>query len=168
MYERTVTINGFSKAFAMTGWRVGYLAGPKWLLEPAVEIKHTMSICTAPAMQKGALAALASGDTHVDAMAKEYQARRDLILARLDELGLSYGRPGGGLYIYANVSSTGLDAETFCYRLLEEEQVMIFPGTLFADAANEHVRITVLSPRPSIEEALERLARFVHGLRSAG
>lgn len=161
MFERTITINGFSKAYAMTGWRVGYLAGPEWLMEPAVEIKHTMSICTPPAMQYGALAALRNGSESQGAMAKEYEARRDLIVSRLDALGLTYGHPGGAMYIYANISSTGMDAETFCFELLKQEQVMIFPGTLFADDTNQHVRMTVLSPRPSIEEALTRLERFV-------
>ncbi len=164
LYERTVTINGFSKAYAMTGWRVGYLAGPEWLMEPAIEVKHTLSICTPPALQQGALAALRVGANAQRAMAQEYQERRDIILKRLDELGISYGYPGGGMYVYANVSSTGLDAETFCYELLRREQVMIFPGTLFEDDANRHVRITLLSPKDKLEQALDRLARFVESL----
>ena len=164
LYERTVTINGFSKAYAMTGWRVGYLAGPDWLMEPAIEIKHTLSICTPPALQQGALAALRIGANAQRAMALEYQERRDVIMKRLDELGISYGYPGGGMYVYANVSSTGLDAETFCYELLRREQVMIFPGTLFADDNNQHLRITLLSPKDKIEQALDRLARFIESL----
>ena len=164
LYERTVTINGFSKAYAMTGWRVGYLAGPDWLMEPAIEVKQTLSICTPPALQQGALAALRIGANAQRAMALEYQERRDVIMKRLDELGISYGYPGGGLYVYANVSSTGLDAETFCYELLRREQVMIFPGTLFADDNNQHVRITLLSPKDKIEQALDRLARFIESL----
>jgi aminotransferase len=161
MYERTITVNGFSKAYAMTGWRVGYLAAPTWLIEPATEIKHTMSICTAPALQRGALAALEQGDEVVGPMLDEYERRLDVILKGLDGMGITYGRPGGGMYVYANISSTGMDAETFCYELLRQEHVMIFPGTMFADPANEHVRITLLSPMPLIHEALERMARFV-------
>ena len=161
MYERTITVNGFSKAYAMTGWRVGYLAAPSWFIEPAVEIKHTLSICTPPALQHGAMAALEQGDEVVGPMLEEYQRRLDVILEGLDGMGITYGRPGGGMYVYANISSTGMDAETFCYELLRQEQVMIFPGTMFADPANEHVRITLLSPIESIREALERMARFV-------
>ena len=167
MIDRTVTVNGFSKAYAMTGWRVGYLAAPAWLMEPAVEIKHTLSICTPPALQRGALAALESGKSAVAAMLAEYERRLDLVLRCLDEMGISYGRPGGGMYVYANISSTGLDAETFCLELLGQEQVMVFPGTMFADPANRHIRITLLSPFESMEEALKRMKRFVEQVRGA-
>ena len=167
MSDRTITVNGFSKAYAMTGWRVGYLAAPAWFMEPAVEIKHTLSICTPPALQRGALAALEGGDEAVASMLAEYERRLELILRSLDDMGISYGRPGGGMYVYANISSTGLDAETFCYELLRQEQVMVFPGTMFADPANRHIRITLLSPFSSIEEALKRMKRFVEQVRGA-
>ena len=165
MSDRTITVNGFSKAYAMTGWRVGYLAAPAWFMEPAVEIKHTLSICTSPALQRGALAALEGGDEAVASMLAEYERRLELILRSLDDMGISYGRPGGGMYVYANISSTGLDAETFCYELLRQEQVMVFPGTMFADPANRHIRITLLSPFSSIEEALKRMKGFVERAR---
>ena len=167
MRNRTVTVNGFSKAYAMTGWRVGYLAAPAWFMEPAVEIKHTLSICTPPALQRGALAALEGGDEAVASMLAEYERRLELILRSLDDMGISYGRPGGGMYVYANISSTGLDAETFCLELLGQEQVMVFPGTMFADPANRHIRITLLSPFESMQEALKRMKRFVEQVRGA-
>jgi len=167
MAERTVTVNGFSKAYAMTGWRVGYLAAPAWMMESAVEIKHTLSICTPPALQRGALAALESGEGAVASMLAEYERRLDLVLSRLDDMVISYGRPGGGMYVYANISSTGLGAETFCLELLRQEQVMVFPGTMFADPANRHIRITLLSPYKSMEEALARMKRFVGRVREA-
>ena len=164
MYERTITINGFSKAYAMTGWRVGYLAAPMWFVEPAVEVKHAISICTPPAMQMGALPALQNGTEAQLLMTQEYEKRRDIILQRLDKLGISYGYPGGGMYIYANISETGLDAEEFCFELLKQQQVMIFPGTLFADDNNKHVRITLLSPQDTIKIALDRLEQFIASL----
>jgi aminotransferase len=164
MSERTITVNGFSKAYAMTGWRVGYLAAPEWLMEPAIEIKHSISICTSPAMQAGALEALQHGEKDVKEMVTRYERRRDLIMEGLDRLGMTYGHPGGGMYVYANVSSTGLDAERFCYDLLKKEQVMIFPGTLFGDEGNQHVRITLLSPQKMIQEALDRMGRFIGSL----
>lgn len=167
MGDRTVTVNGFSKAYAMTGWRIGYLAAPEWLMEAAVEIKHTLSICTPPALQRGALAALESGDAAVATMLAEYERRLELVLRRLDAMDISYGRPGGGMYVYANISSTGLDAETFCLELLCREQVMVFPGTMFADPANQHIRITLLSPYDSMREALVRMERFVKAARGS-
>jgi aminotransferase len=133
-------------------------------MEPAIEIKHSVSICTSPAMQSGALEALRAGEGALREMVREYQRRRDLIMEGLDRLGMTYGRPGGGMYVYANVSNVGLDAEQFCYDLLRREQVMIFPGTLFADEGNKHVRITLLSPRPVINEALVRIGRFTKSL----
>ena len=165
MIDRTITVNGFSKAYAMTGWRVGYLAAPQWLMESAVEIKHTLSICTPPALQRGALAALKSGEEAVASMLAEYERRLDLVLRHLDDTGILYGRPGGGMYVYANISGTGLDAETFCLELLRQEQVMVFPGTMFADPANRHIRITLLSPFESMQEALKRMKRFVERVR---
>ena len=165
MSDRTVTVNGFSKAYAMTGWRVGYLAAPAWFMEPAVEIKHTLSICTPPALQRGALAALEGGDDAVASMLAEYERRLELVLQSLDEMGISYGQPGGGMYVYANISSSGLDAETFCLELLRQERVMVFPGTMFADPANRHIRITLLSPYSSMEVALRRMKRFVERTR---
>ncbi len=163
--DRTVTVNGFSKAYAMTGWRVGYLAAPAWFMEPAVEIKHTLSICTPPALQRGALAALEGGGEAVASMLAEYERRLDLVLRSLDDMGISYGRPGGGMYVYANISRTGLDAESFCLELLRQERVMVFPGTMFADPANRHIRITLLSPYRSMAVALTRMQRFVEGVR---
>ena len=164
LYDRTITVNGFSKAYAMTGWRVGYLAAPEWFLEPAIEIKHTVSICTSAVMQSGALAALRQGESAVTEMVRRYQQRRDLIMQGLDRIGISYGYPSVALYVYANVSSSGLDAEEFCYQLLRQQQVMIFPGTMFADPANRHVRITLLSPQETIKEALRRIDRFAESL----
>ena len=165
MSDRTVTVNGFSKAYAMTGWRVGYLAAPAWMMEAAVEIKHTLSICTPPALQRGALAALESGEAAVASMLAEYERRLALVVRRLDGMGISYGRPGGGMYVYANISSTGLDAETFCLELLRRERVMVFPGTMFADPANRHIRITLLSPHAAVGEALRRMKGFVERMR---
>ena len=167
LLHRTVTVNGLSKAYAMTGWRIGYLAAPAWFMEPAVEIKHTLSICTPPALQRGALAALEGGDQAVAEMLAEYERRLDLVLRSLDAMGISYGRPGGGMYVYANISSTGLDAETFCLELLRQEKVMVFPGTMFADPADRHIRITLLSPYASMEKALGRMKRFVERTRQS-
>lgn len=165
MRERTITVNGFSKAYAMTGWRVGYLAAPQPFVRAITEVKHTLSICTSSPMQMGALAALTGPHEPVQAMVSEYDRRRHLMMRALDELGFSYGHPGGAMYVYANVSSTGLDSETFCLELLQQAKVMIFPGTLFADEHKNHIRISLLAPMPKMEEAVDRLKQFVANIK---
>jgi aminotransferase len=164
MRERTITVNGFSKAYAMTGWRVGYFAAPQPFVRGITEIKHTVSICTSTPLQMGALAALEGPQEPIQAMADEYDRRRRFLMKALDEMGLRYGYPGGGMYIYANVSSTGLDSESFCLELLKQAQVMIFPGTLFADKHNKHIRISLLAPMPQMEQAVERMKKFIASL----
>lgn len=164
MRERTITVNGFSKAYAMTGWRVGYLAAPHPFVRAITEVKHTLSICTSSPMQMGALAALTGPQEPVQAMVAEYDRRRHLMMTALDDMGWCYGYPGGAMYVYANVSPSGLDSETFCLELLQRAGVMIFPGTLFADEHKDHIRISLLAPMPKMEQAVERLKQFVASL----
>ena len=164
MRERTITVNGFSKAYAMTGWRVGYLAAPHPFVRAITEVKHTLSICTSSPMQMGALAALTGPQEPVQAMVAEYDRRRHLMMTALDDMGWRYGYPGGAMYVYANVSPSGLDSETFCLELLQRAGVMIFPGTLFADEHKDHIRISLLAPMPKMEQAVERLKQFVASL----
>lgn len=164
MRDRTITINGFSKAYAMTGWRVGYLAAPTSFVRAVTEVKHTISISTSTPMQRGALAALQGPIDPIDAMIAEYDRRRRFLMSALDEMGITYGYPGGAMYIYANISSTGLDSETFCLELLRQAQVMIFPGTMFADPNKDHIRISLLAPMPKMRDAVERIHTFVAGL----
>lgn len=160
MRERTVTINGFSKTYSMTGWRVGYLAAPRDLVEMLTEPRHTLSINACTISQHAALAALTGPQDPIDAMIEAYAERRAWLMPALSEAGYSYGHPGGAFYIYTNVSSTGLDSPTFCERLLRETGVMLFPGTMFGDASTDYVRISYLQPLPLIQEAMERIADF--------
>lgn len=161
MRERTITVNGFAKSFAMTGLRVGYFAAPREFTQAVVEVKHTMSICTATPMQQAALAALTGPQSAVEGMRLEYDRRRKALMQALDDMDLTYGHPGGGMYIYVNVSSTGMNSEDFCLRLLQEEGVMIFPGTLFGDTKKDHVRITLLQPLEDIAKATARMKTFI-------
>ncbi len=161
MRERTVTVNGFAKAYAMTGLRVGYFAAPREFAQAVVEVKHTMSICTATPMQQAALAALTGPQTAVEEMRQAYDRRRRALMQALDDMDLTYGHPGGGMYVYVNVSSTGLDSEEFCLRLLQEAGVMIFPGTLFGDPRTDHVRITLLQSLDDIARATARMKQFI-------
>jgi aminotransferase len=157
MRERTITLNGFSKSHAMTGWRVGYLAAPKDFVRRIIEPRHTLSINAATPSQWAALAALTGPQEPVQAMLKAYAERRAYMMEVLDRWGLSYGHPGGAFYIYVNVSSTGRLAADFCERLLLEARVLLLPGTSFADPAGRHTRIGLLQPLDRIREAVARI-----------
>jgi aspartate/methionine/tyrosine aminotransferase len=166
MRERTVTLNGFSKAFAMTGWRVGYLAAPRDVVEMLTEPRHTLSINACTISQHAALAALTGPQEPIDAMIEAYAERRKWLMLALTEAGYTYGHPGGAFYIYTNVSSTGLPAPEFCERLLRETGVMLFPGTMFGDDSSDYIRISYLQPLPLIQEAMDRIAAFTTRARS--
>lgn len=157
MRERTITLNGFSKSHAMTGWRVGYLAAPKDFVRRLIEPRHTLSINAATPSQWAALAALTGPQEPVQAMLEAYGERRTYMMGELDRWGLSYGHPGGAFYIYVNVSSTGRLAADFCERLLLEARVLLLPGTSFADPAGRHTRIGLLQPIERIREAVARI-----------
>ncbi len=165
MKERTITIDGFSKAYAMTGWRVGYFAAPRHFATAMAEIHHGLAICAPAVSQHAALAALTGPQDSVDAARREYDARRRIMMAALDRMGLSYARPNGAFYIYANVSSTGMSASEFCLRLLQEGRVMMFPGSLFGDHCDDYVRISLLQPVPRVEEAARRMAAVVDAMK---
>ena len=167
MRERTVTLNGLSKTYSMTGWRVGYLGAPADFIAKMVEARHTLSINSSSISQYAAVAALTGPQGPIDAMIAEYAERRAWLMPALDEAGFTYGHPGGAFYIYTNVSSTGLPAPGFCERLLKETGVMLFPGTMFGDESTDYIRISYLQPLPLIEEAMGRIADFVQRARSA-
>ena len=162
--ERTVTINGFSKAYAMTGWRVGYFAAAPGLVKALTEVHHGLTICAPAVSQYAALAALQGSQDCVASMRETYDQRRKLMCRALDEMGLSYGKPSGAFYVYANVSPTGLAASEFCVKLLEDARVMIFPGSLFGDHNDDFIRISLLQPVTRLEQAIERMARTVTAL----
>ena len=163
--ERTITLNGFSKSYAMTGWRVGYMAAPEEFARQLVEPHHTLSINANTPAQYGALAAITGPQDAVEAMREEYAERRAYMMEALSQMGLTYGHPGGAFYIYTNVSSTGLAAPEFCMELLRKTGVMIFPGELFGDDSGKYVRISYLQPLPRIREAVDRMGQFMGGLK---
>jgi len=166
MRDRTITLNGFSKSYAMTGWRVGYLAAPLAFARMLIDPRHTLSINTATPSQFAALAALDGPQDAVAEMVEQYRERRRVTMAALDEMGLSYGFPGGAFYIYVNVSSTGMDGESFCLHMLKEGRVMVQPGTMFGDTSNEYIRIGYLQPLPKILEAMERMKAVIARIRA--
>ena len=167
MKDRTITLNGFSKTYAMTGWRVGYLAAPLDFVEKVTEPRHTMSINTCTISQFAALAALTGPREPLQAMLAEYAARRDWLMPALTAAGFTYGHPGGAFYIYTNISSTGMAAPEFCENLLRETGVMLFPGTMFGDDSTDYIRISYLQPLPMIQEAVRRITAFATRARAA-
>lgn len=169
MKERTITLNGFSKTYAMTGWRVGYLAAPADFVTKVTEMRHSLSINTCTISQHAALAAITGPREPIQAMIDDYTARRAYLLPALDEMGLTYGNPGGAFYVYINVSGTGMSTPEFCEKLLRETGVMLFPGTMFGDHDPSYIRMSFLQPLPLIKDAVERMKGFIakHGKAAA-
>ncbi len=161
MKERTITLNGFSKTYAMTGWRVGYMAAPADFVEKLTEPRHTLSINTCTVSQFAALAALTGPQDEMEATFCDYAERRDYLMAALSDAGFSYGAPGGAFYIYTNISATGMKAKPFCENLLRETGVMVFPGDMFGEESSDFIRISYLQPLPVIKEAMCRINRFI-------
>lgn len=167
MKERTITLNGFSKTYAMTGWRVGYMAAPADFVEKLTEPRHTLSINTCTVSQFAALAALTGPQDEMEATFRDYGERRDYLMGALAEAGLSYGAPGGAFYIYTNISSTGMKAKPFCENLLRETGVMVFPGDMFGEPDSDFIRISYLQPLPVIKEAMGRIKSFIDTRKGA-
>ena len=164
MRERTITLGGFSKAYAMTGWRIGYVAAPAPILAELRKI-HQYTIMSAPTMaQIAALEALASGEPHVLAMVEEYDRRRRLIVEGLNSLNLPTFEPKGAFYAYPSIAASGLSDEAFAETLLNEERVAVVPGSAFGGDAG-FVRCSYATAYEKIEQALERMQRFMrrHG-----
>ena len=168
MKDRTITLSGFSKAYAMTGWRIGYLAGPRALIEPMSEVNHAFAISTAAVSQYAALAAMTGPQDCVEDMRQTYDSRRAAICEGLDEIGMTYAEPQGAFYVYANVASLGLGitAGTFCERLLAEGHVMLYPGTIYGDHTDDFVRMSMTQPVARIKIAMQRMAAVVTSYRT--
>ena len=166
MKERTITLSGFSKAYAMTGWRIGYIAGPKDLITPMSEIHHAFAISTAAVSQHAALAAAEGPQDCVEEMRQEYDRRRAAILDGLNAMGLRYAEPQGAFYVYAEVASLGVTASEFCERLLSEGRVMMYPGSIYGDHTDDWVRMSMTQPVPRIHEAMTRMSGVVDAIRA--
>lgn len=160
MRERTILLGGFSKDYAMTGWRIGYAAGPAELIKGLVRV-HQYMVMSAPTMsQFAALEALQSGEPHVEEMRREYDRRRRLIVDGLNRIGLPTFEPKGAFYAFPKVTITGLNDEDFAHRLLQEEHVAVVPGNSFGLGGEGFVRCSYATAYEKIEEALKRIERF--------
>jgi aminotransferase len=160
MRERTITLGGFSKDYAMTGWRIGYAAAPAPVLAAMRKI-HQYTIMSAPTIaQFAAIEALQNGEDHVQRMVVEYDRRRRLIVEGLNELGLKTFEPHGAFYAFPSIRASGMDDETFAEKLLQEEKVAVVPGNAFG-ADGQYVRCSYATSYDEIEEALERIRNFM-------
>jgi len=165
MRERTITLSGFSKAYAMTGWRIGYFAGPRELILPMSEINHAFAISVAAVSQHAALAALTGDQDCVEDMRRIYDERRSALIQGFQEMGIPYAEPQGAFYVYADVSVTGLPATVFCERMLREGRVMIYPGKIYGDHTDDYARVSLTQSVPRIREAIERMKSVVKTIR---
>jgi aminotransferase len=166
MRDRTILMGGFSKAYAMTGWRVGYLAAPAGILEGIVKV-HQYGIMSAPTTaQDAALAAIEDGEPEVERMVAEYDRRRRLVVDGLNAIGLETFEPRGAFYAFPRIAATGLTDEVFTERLLLEERVAVVPGSAFGPSGAGHVRMCYATSYEKLEEALGRIGRFVARTRT--
>lgn len=166
MQERTVFLHGLSKAFAMTGWRIGYVCAPAELVEAMMKIHQYSILCASTMGQEAAIEALDHGAESVESMRKEYELRRNYIVRSFNELGLTCFKPRGAFYVFPDVSSTGLSGREFSLRLLREKKVAVVPGDAFGQDANAHVRCSYATSLEQIKVAVERIGEFCMALRS--
>ncbi|MFG6372932.1 MAG: aminotransferase class I/II-fold pyridoxal phosphate-dependent enzyme [Oscillospiraceae bacterium] len=164
MKERTIVINGFSKAYSMTGWRLGYVCGPKPLVSAMTKL-HQYGIMSAPTnSQYAAIEALNEGDKDIEAMREEYDGRRRFLVDGFRKLGLSCFEPRGAFYTFPCIKSTGLSSEEFCDRFLADERVAVIPGSAFGPGGEGYVRACYAASMKDLATALERLERFLNTL----
>jgi aminotransferase len=162
--ERTLLLHGFSKAWAMTGFRLGYACGPAELIDAMMKIHQYTMLCASSLSQKAAIEALARPEQDVSEMVDEYRRRRNFIAAAFEDMKLECHRPLGAFYAFPNVARFGMKAKDFAIRLLQEEKVAVVPGTAFGECGEGFVRCAYATSMRNIEEAMARLKRFIHRL----
>jgi aminotransferase len=162
--ERTVVLGGFSKAQAMTGWRVGWICAPAPVAELCVRVHQYTMLCAPHVSQIAAVEALSAADGDVREMVADYDRRRRVFVKGLREIGLDCPEPGGAFYAFPSIRGSGLDSETFAERLLKAESVAVVPGNVFGPSGEGHIRCSYATALPQLEEALVRIDRFLHSL----
>ena len=164
MRERTVLINGFSKSYAMTGWRLGYAAAPREILQQMLKIHQYAIMCAPTTSQYAAISALKNGDEDVEQMREAYSQRRRYLVHALREMGLDCFEPYGAFYVFPSIKKFGMTSDEFATRLLQEEKVAVVPGTAFGDCGEGFLRISYAYSLESLKVALDRIRRFVERL----
>jgi len=165
MKERTIFLHGFSKAFAMTGFRIGYACAPPALIEALLRVHQYSMLCASIIAQEAAIEALEHGRPDMEMMREQYRLRRNFIVKSFNEIGLPCHLPVGSFYSFPDIRSTGLSSKEFSVKLLEQERVAMVPGTAFGPSGEGHVRASFCSPMAEIEKAVERTAKFVRNRR---
>ncbi|MGX1192337.1 aminotransferase [Metabacillus sp. SLBN-84] len=165
MRERTLLISGFSKGFAMTGWRLGFIAAPAELSGAMLKIHQYAMMCAPTMAQYGAIEALKNGMQDVEQMKKSYRRRRNFFVETLNEIGLSCHLPGGAFYAFPSIKETGLSSEEFAEKLLIEQKVAVVPGNVFGESGEGFVRCSYASSLEQLQEALRRMAVFMENFR---
>lgn len=161
MYERTVVINGFSKAYAMTGWRLGYSLGPEEVISQMTKL-HQFCIMSAPTTaQYAAIEAMRNGDDDIESMKKEYEMRKRYIVGSFERLGLSCFEPKGAFYCFPCIKSTGLSSDEFCTKLIERKHVAVVPGNAFGESGEGFIRVSYCNSLKNISEAMHRIEQFL-------
>lgn len=166
MRERTVVVNGFSKSYAMTGWRLGYACGPEPILSVMTKVHQSAIMCAPSTSQYAALTALKSCDADIEAMRQEYDTRRRFVVARLNAMGLTCFEPEGAFYVFPSIRSSGLSSEEFAKQLLFAKKVAVVPGTAFGASGEGFVRISYSYSVAHLSEALRRIGDFLQELRA--
>ena len=166
MKERTILINGFSKGFAMTGWRLGYACGPKEIIEQMVKIHQFAIMCAPTNSQYAAVEALRNCDNEVQEMREAYNERRRFLMSEFKRMGLQCFEPFGAFYVFPSIQEFGMTSEEFALRFLDEEKVAVVPGTAFGDCGEGFLRISYAYSIEDLKEALGRLEKFITRLRS--
>jgi aminotransferase len=161
MKERTILINGFSKAYAMTGWRLGYACGPEVIMKQMVKIHQYAIMCAPTTSQYAAVEALRNGDDDVKMMKEQYNHRRRYLLNKFQELGVPCFEPYGAFYVFPCIKKYGMTSDEFCTRLLTEEKLAVVPGTAFGDCGEGYIRISYAYSLDNLKAAMERFERFV-------
>ena len=166
MKERTLLLHGFSKAFAMTGFRVGFACGPDWLIDAMMKIHQYCMMCAPILSQEAAIEALARGSDEVERMKEQYFRRRNFVVRRFNEMGLPCHLPRGSFYAFPSVENTGLNEVDFCHRLLREKEVAVVPGTAFGPHGQNHVRASFSTSYEKLVEATDRMELFLEAVAS--
>ncbi len=161
MKERTIYLNGFSKSHAMTGWRLGFVGGPEFMINTMLKIHQYTALCAPSIAQYAAVEALKSGQKEVDQMRMEYMKRRNYIVSRFNDAGLPCPMPDGAFYVFPDISSTGLSSKEFALKLLEHENIAVVPGNAFGDAGENHIRCSYATSMGNIRKALDGIEKFV-------